>query len=506
MSVLIALRDPMKRTTALLSLLALTGSGCFDPDDTPAGISAETDTGSSSGVATDASDTAPSADTGSSTAATDPVPTSGSDTEDPTTSAGDTTGSDTDGEDSTGEPQLGPRLEMSTPENGDLDAGLDGYFLLHFDRPISQNDALGHIFVTQDGGEPVLVAPQPCPPDADPQCVAGIFPEAFTDPDQGDLPGSTEHSIIVGAGLPDLEGNTNTLDQVVDFRTFEFTANFHDDSEAISGELGGMVYDPQQDALFLAGTTAGGGDCIVRRINIAGEAASPGVTVATPTPQGGGPYCYGMQRYEDTLFVDMSYSGDVRAYTNIGADDLNPFEIVIADPTLPSPHDSLDQVVATAQVGPRRFFSFASFFGGPQPYAVLEFTGGQWSIFQSGENLWPQDGEVSIATGSVGGTEYMFAHAGDHLYKFRVSDATVAAEIEIEQGYDPDVEVDDFGRVYVGTNSRFTVYDGEDLSELESRQGLSTGRFAIDAEASSAVVYFGRYRDPAVVGRMAIEF
>lgn len=494
----------MKRTTALLSLLALTGSGCFDPDNTPPSLATETEGGASSTSTVGSSGSAPTS--GSSSGTTDGPPTTGVDTDDPTTTGGETTGTDTEGDVSTGEPQLGPRLEMSTPENGDLDAGLDGFFLLHFDRPISQNDALGHIFVTQGGGEPVLVAPQPCPPDADPQCVAGIFPEAFVDPDQGDLPGSTDHTIIVGAGLPDLDGNTNTLDQVVEFRTFEFTANFHDDSGAISGELGGMVYDAQQDALFLAGTTADGGDCIVRRIDISGGAASPGVTVATPMAQGGGPYCYGTQLYDGTLFVDMSYSGDVRAYTNIGSDDLNPFEIVIQDPTLPSPHDSLGQVVATAQVGPRRFFSFASFFGGPQPFAVLELTGGTWSIFQTGENLWPQDGEVSIATGSVGGMEYMFAHAGDHLYKFRVADGTLVEEIEVEQGYDPDVEVDAFGRVYVGTNSRFTVYDGDDLSELESRQGLSTGRFGVDAEASSAVVYFARYRDPAVVGRMTLEF
>lgn len=500
----------MKRTTALLSLLTLTGSGCFDPE-VPTSTAAETDGGSSSGPTAGSSElsTGTSSDTSADSGTSDPGTTTVSDTDNPPTSGPGTdtetsTGADTDG--ATGEPQLGPRLEMSTPEDGDLDAGLDGYFLLHFDRPISQNDALGHIFVTQGGGEPVLVAPQPCPPDADPQCVAGIFPAAFVDPDQNDLPGSTEHTIIVGAGLPDLDGNTNTLDQVVEFRTFEFTANYHDDSAAISGELGGMVYDEQQDALFLAGTTAAGGSCIVRRIDIAGGAASPGVTVASPVPQGGGPYCYGMQLYDGTLFVDMSYSGDVRAYTGLAADDLNPTEILIAGPTLPSPHDSLNQVVATAQVGPRRFFSFASFFGGPQPYAVLEFTGGTWSIFQSGANLWAQDAEVSIATGSVDGTDYMFAHTGDHLYKFRVSDATVVADVEIEQGNNPDVEVDAFGRLYVGTNSRFTVYDGEDLSELERREGLSTGRFAIDTDASSAVVYFGRYRDPAVIGRMAIEF
>ena len=170
----------MKRTTALLSLLTLTASGCFDPGEVPPAVEAETDGGSSSGSTTDASGGSPTSEVGSSSGTTAPPSTTAVDTDSTSTSDAETTdtdpdtGDETDADDSTGEAELGPRLEMSTPSDGDLDAGLDGYFLLHFDRPISQNDALGHIFVTQSGGEPILVAPQPCPPDADPQCVAEI--------------------------------------------------------------------------------------------------------------------------------------------------------------------------------------------------------------------------------------------------------------------------------------------------------------------------------------------
>lgn len=489
----------MKNATALLAVLAATS--CFDPVDPPAGSS---DTDGNDVSSTGVIETKPSTSEAETTAGSTTGMGSSEGSTDGAASSG-PPGPETESSSATGEPQLGPQLVDSQPLAGDHDAGLDGFFLLHFDRPVAQGDALGHIFVTQSGGDPILVSPQPCPPDADPQCVAGIFPEAFTDPQTGRLPGATEHTIIVSADLPDLDGNTNTVDRVVEFRTFDFTANWHDDSATLSGELGGMVFDPDNGALFLSGTTSQGGDCIVRRVDIEGGVASAAITVATPVAQGGGPYCYGMQKYGDTLYVDMSYSGDVRAYTGLEQDDLDPTEVIIADPTLPAPHDTLDQVVSTAQVGPRRFFSFASFFGGPQAFAVLEFTDGNWSIFQSGSNLWMPGDEVFIATADIGGTPYMFAHAGETLYKFRVSDATVVDEIPSSGGNNPDIEVDAFGRVWIGSNGHLAVYDGDDLSELAVRDGMDTGRIGVDASADEAVVYFARYRDPAVVGRMRVE-
>lgn len=490
----------MKKTTALLTVLAT--SGCFDPPDssgTPINIETDGTTSmSSSGQPQTSSATDATGDPGPSTATSS---TGG------TSTAGPTTDTDTDaGDTSTGEPQLGPRLVETTPADGDDNAPLETYFLLNFDRPVSQTDAFGHIFVTQGDGDPILVAPQPCPPDADPQCVAGIFPEEFRDPETGDLPGSTPHTIIVSADLPDLDGNTNTLEQVVEFRTFEFTANFFDDSAAISGELGGMVYDPDNEALFIAGTSETGGDCIVRRVDLPGGVATGANTVATPTALGGGPYCYGMQRYGDTLFVDMTYSGDVRVYTGLGSDDLNPTEVVIQDPTLPVPHDDLQEVVATAQAGPRRFFSYGNFVGGPGAFGILELNNDTWSIFQQGTNLWSPGDDVSIAAATIGGTAFLFAVAGEHLYKFRLADASVVDEIEIEQTYDADVEVDEFGRVWVARNGRLHVYDGDDLSVLLERTGLDTGRIGVDAREDGATVYFGRYRDPAVIGRMTVTF
>lgn len=505
----------MKRSTVLFALFGV--AACFTPDDS---VAVDTEDGSSSGGSTT---TATASMSGATTA--DSMTTSGSSTTDPTTSgtttAGptsstdpsttDTTDSSTtevdpDSSSTTSEPQLGPQVVMSTPAADDLDAGLQPFFFVNFDRPISQADALGHVFVTQDGGKPVLVAPQPCPPDNDPTCIAGLFPASFYDGETNDLPGSTDHEIIIGADLPDLDGLTNTQDQVIPFRTFEYEANFFDDSTAISDELGGVVWDDTNGALFVAGLPDSGQDCILRRIGFSGGNPTSAATVATPVAAGGGPYCYGMGLYEDTILLTMTYGSDVRIYDDLTATDFNPGQTIITGTTLPAPHDSLLQINSAAQVGPRRFFSYGRFLATTPPFAILEFTGGNWSVFQTGQNLWEADASLGIATGSVGGTNYLFAHSQSGLYKFRLSDATLIEEVETPQMNDADLFVDDFGRLYVGSNNALRIYAATDLTLLEERLGLDTGRIGVDAEMDAATVYFARYRGDAVVGRIVVNF
>ncbi len=509
----------MKRSTVLFALFGL--GACFTPDDS---VAVDTDDGSTSGSSATMPTTSMSATTvaesmstsASTTADTDPSttgPTSSgptSETDPSTTNAtGDSSTTEVDPDSSsstTSEPQLGPQVVMSTPASDDLDAGLQPFFFVHFDRPVSQADALGHIFVTQDGGKPVLVAPQPCPPDNDPTCVAGLFPEAFWDGDTSDLPGATDHEIIIGADLPDLDGLTNTQDQIISFRTFEYEANFFDDSAAISDELGGVVWDDTNGALFVAGLPDSGQDCILRRIDFVGGNPSAATTVATPVPTGGGPYCYGMALYEDTILLTMTYGSDVRVYEDLTAADFNPAQTIITGTTLPAPHDSLLQISSAAQVGPRRFFSYGRFLATTPPFAILEFTGGNWSVFQTGQNLWEADASLGIATGNVGGTEFLFAHSQTGLYKFRLSDASLIEEVETPNMYDADLFVDEFNRLYVGSNNALRIYAATDLTLLEERLGLDTGRIGVDAEMDAATIYFARYRGDAVVGRIVVNF
>lgn len=502
----------MKRTYVLLASAAL--CGCFSPEDPVADTDPEDSTGSTTGGASvSASATTPTSGTESTSSATmsmtaSPATSDSPSTTDPSETATTSSTGNPESSSSTAAEQLGPQLVMSQPEMDDMDAGIGGFFLLHFDRPVAQADALGNIFVTQDGGEPQIVGVQPCPPDANPQCVAGIFPESFTDPETNDLRGGTAHTIIVSADLPDLDGNTNTEDQVVQFRTFDFTNNFFDDSAAIGSELGGIAYDTTNDALFVAGIGTASGGCILRRINIVGGNPTPAATVAMPVAQGGGPFCYGMSFYEDRILLAMSYSGDVRVYDQLDIDDLDTVELIIEDPALPSPYNSLDQVVAVAQSGPRRFFSFGHFTGGGVGHAsVLELAGGSnWSIFQDGTNLWQADDEITIATGDVGGTGFLFVHNQGELFKFRLSDGTLVDQAEVANGSNADLITDGFGRLYIGMNSVLQVIDGADLSIIEERNGLDTSRIAIDAGMNNATVYYTRYRDAAVIGRTVINF
>ncbi len=475
-------------------------AGCFSPEEFEGDGPTDTDGMESTGSMT----TLASGPTDPSTGSTGP--TSGT-TSSTTTTTDPDTGSSSESSSETTEPvENGPRLIDSVPAAGDLDAGLDPVFFLYFDRPISQAEALGNIFVSQDGGEPVIVSPQPCPPDADPTCIAGLFPESFYDED-GRLPANTPHEVIVSADLPDLDGITNINDQIVDFTTFDFTANFFDDSEAIDTELGGLDFDAGSQALYVAGVP-GNSDCIVRRIPIAGGVPSPASTVATPQFTGGGPYCYGLDIYGGTMLLSMSYSGDVRAYPNLELDNLNASEILIDSPTLPDPHDTLSEVQSVAVSGNRRFFSYGNFVGGPDGFAILEQAAdGGWSIFESGENLWDPSDSLNIVAGSVEGPEYLFAHAGDSIFKFRVSDGSLVDELELEQSQNNALlRLDGFDRLYVGRNGSFRVLSAVDFELLEERSGLDTGRFAVLAMADQALVYFARYRDAAVIGRMTINF
>ncbi len=491
----------MDRTPWTCLLLAL--GACFNPDPSTdaASTSADTDTDAGTSAPIDMETLGGGTDPSSSNtsdADTDPAETSATDA--------DTTRGDADTSSSSGEPaQLGPQVVMSAPSDGDDDANIGTYFLVHFDRPVSINEALGHVFVSQEGGEPQLIAPQPCPPDADPLCLAGIFPESFLDPETGRLPSNTAHEIIIAADLPDLDDNTNAEDQVLSFRTFTFENDFYDDSSAITQELGGLAYDTTNDALFVAGLPTSG-DCIVRRVDIDGGNPSPALTVATPVASGGGPLCYGLSFYEDNLFLAMTYAGEVWVYDELTANDLDSFGGMLNNPDLAAPHDTLQQVSSVAQVNGRRFFGYGRYFGGPPPSAIVERSGGAWSIFQSGTNLWLPDDEVGMATGIVGGAAFMYVHSRDALYAFRLSDGALMAEAETEQMYDTDVVTDAFGRVYVGSNSALRIFDGADLTLLEERTGLPTGRIAVDAEASSAVVYYAQYRGAARIGRMQVTF
>jgi hypothetical protein len=406
---------------------------------------------------------------------------------------------------------------MSVPADGDLAAPLDPYFFVYFDRVVGVNDAVGKISVAQNGGMPAVISPMPCPPDADPTCIAGLYPESFSDPMTGRLPANTAHTITVAADFPDPDGMVNTMDQTVAFTTFDFTANFFDDTANITDEIGGIAYDEGSQALFIVGLPAGGGDAIVRRIPIPGGVAGAATTVATPLSMGGGPYAYGVDAIGGQLYVSMSYSGDVRRYSNLSAASLNATEVIFGPSTgLAAPDDTLLQVQSVAIAGGltlfgRGLFGRGYFLATDPGYELLaRNAGGTFSIYEDGSNLW-DDADwygSNIVAGTVDGSEMLYVAASTGIFKFRVADGSMLGSIEPEFDlYAADLHLDSNDHLFVGTGSGVHVFDAasDSLDAITSREGLDASRIALREEGNTVHVYYHRFRGEAIIGVVPID-
>ena len=481
------------------SLLTLTA--CYNQ---PGPIEVETESSD------DATMTNPSSDTSASSTMTNPSTTEPSTTE-PSTTEPSTTEPGTDSmtmtttdPDTTTGAELGPQIVMSVPTDGDMVAPLDSYFLLHFDRIVSPNDALGHLFVAQDGGEPQAVSPQPCPPDADPMCIAAIFPKEFVDPDSGNLPPNTEHVITLEAAFPDIDGVVNSTDQTVTFTTFDYNPDFFDDSVQIPEEFGGLVWSLDQNALFLTGQNGGG--CIVRRVPLNGQGVPQAAsTAAVPT---GSQLCYGIDIVGPSLYVSGSYSQVVYRYT-LGGGDLSGTQFLIENPTLAPPLDELDETQSVTGVDGSLFFAHGEFLGGVTDSSILR-SAPAWSEFTDGQNLWNQaDSGVTIAATTIDGVPILFAFAESQLFRFRIADGVVEADLEFPDiGFSTDIAIDSNNRVYLGANNGIYVVDGEadDFAPITERLGFDATRIALREVGDTVHVYYQRFRENGQIGHVPITY
>ncbi|HWB81106.1 MAG TPA: hypothetical protein VG755_39355, partial [Nannocystaceae bacterium] len=432
------------------------------------------------------------------------------DTSPPTTTASSDTEATTE-PDSTGNTELGPQIVMSIPADGDLAAGLDPYFFIYFDRVVGVNDAVGKITVAQDGGTPAVVSPMQCPPDADPTCIAGLFPESFSDPATGRLPANTSHTVTVAADFPDPDGLVNTMDQTVAFTTFDFTADFFDDTANISDEIGGIAYDEGSQSLFIVGLPPSGGDAIVRRIPIPGGVPGAATTVASPSSMGGGPYAYGIDAIGGELYVAMSYSGDVRRYSNLGAATLDATEVVVGPNTgLAAPDDTLLQVQSVTVAGGNTLFARGYFLATDPGYSIFARNGGgTFSIWEDGSNLWDNADWYgnNITAGTVDGSEVLFVANSLGIFKFRVADGTLLGSIMPDYSlYSADLHIDANDHLFLGSDSGVFVYDAasDDLPLVTAREGLEASRIALREDAGTVFVYYLRFRGEAIIGELPI--
>jgi hypothetical protein len=421
--------------------------------------------------------------------------------ESPTDSAGDLEGGTADETDGSEVPP-GPQLVRSLPADGDQHASLSPSFQLYFDRIVSPNDAVGNLWVSQDGGMAQPVSPLHCEPDSDPTCIAAELPEAFREAITGRLPGASTIEITVRADFADPEGNVGTSDQTASFRTFPYEASFYDDSETIDTLCGGIAHDPGTESLFFVG--APGGYAFIRRVPIPGGVPGVASTVAMPT---GAYYIDGLEVLGDRLYAPGASTANIYLYENLAAADLMATEDIVTTTGLPAPLDTFTGVWSVAQVGGLRYYAHESaYLEGSSP--ILRFDGVDWSVFLAGAGLWEHNESVVVAGRSIDGVDYLFASAGTHLYRIDVASGAILTQIEREDlQYGTDIELDSKGRLWIGTWNQLVVLDGKtaDLRMLADRSDIAATKLALREDGTAVHAYFHSFYGPCLIGHVAIQ-
>lgn len=404
----------------------------------------------------------------------------------------------------------GPQLVRSTPGDGETEASIEPYALLYFDRPVSFASAAGKIRASNS------LVPDPAPlttmscPDADPTCVAIIYPDTFHDPaaNGNRLPGGSLHTVVVDKSFADPDGNTNDLDQSTSYTTFSYDLRFVDDSAVVQEESGGLDYDPGTQALFACGLESFQNQSfIIRRIPLpGGVAGTPETATIVDTSNTGGPYTYGLDIYNGRMYVSGTYQSRVYEYGDItGA---LPTPMMHYQTGLPAPNDVLLNVDSTAVAQGWPLFGSRPYAGGPMDAVVTRTAAGGYVIWMDVGASFDISSGFTLAAGldAPGGAEvvYVGIQGDGTILKIDAATKTIINQHVHEPGlYDSKLRVDSRGRLYVGTGGGVWVYDTAGtagFTELAAHRGLDAGRIAIREEGPVTHVYFMRFRDPLRIG------
>jgi ligand-binding sensor domain-containing protein len=75
-------------------------------------------------------------------------------------------------------------------------------------------------------------------------------------------------------------------------------------------------------------------------------------------------------------------------------------------------------------------------------------------------------------------------------------------------GYDVDLHIDSSGRLWVGDNDGIRVLNvaNDSFEVVAERSGFDATRFALREDGDTVHAYYARFRDPATIGHLAIDF
>lgn len=349
-------------------------------------------------------------------------------------------------------------------------------------------------------------------PDADPTCVAIIYPATFHDPSANNrLPGGSLHTIVVDKSFADPDGNMNDLDQTTSYTTFPYDLRFLDDSSVLGEESGGIDYDPGTQALFACGLEpALNQSFTIRRIPLpGGVAGTPETAAIVDTANTGGQLCYGVDIYNGRMFVSGTYQSRVYEYPDLSAQMLPvPAPTIHYQTGLPAPNDMLINVDSAAVAQGMPIFGSRPYAGGPMSAVVTRTASGGFAIWMDVGASFDISSGFTVSSGVDGmdGIEVVYVgFLGDGtILKIDAATKTIINQHVHEPGlYDAKLRVDSRGRLYVGTGGGVWVYDTSGtagFTEIKAHRGLDAGRIAIREEGEVTRVYFMRFRDPLRIG------
>ncbi len=402
-----------------------------------------------------------------------------------------------------------------------MQASLRKVVSLYFNEPVSFASATGKIKASRATEAPVVLQVYACP-NNDPTCIAAVFPDSFLDPTNtftSALPGDTNFTVTIDKTFADPNGKTTTTDTVLSFKTFKYTFNFFDDSNAIPSEAGGLDYDPGSQAIFVCGVDPSTSTMLLRKIHLQGGVPQGAVTFSQPdTLNTGGPFCYGLDIYDGTLYASGSYAGRVFAYNDLTVASQVKADTVLLNTTLPMPDDQLDQVQAVAALnkGKELYFAFGNVGAGSMTAGVVKLDAPTqaWSIWLPATNLFSPSKGFTITRGhDAQQNAYIYLSAGDKIFKVRSLDKTIVNTHQLASNLaDAQLRTDSKGRLYVANpynGDALTVYDtsgSQGFKTIATRDGLPMGRFGLTEQGNDVTLYFMNFRDSARIGTTTINF
>lgn len=412
----------------------------------------------------------------------------------------------------------GPIVASSLPTDGALQAGINPYAIVYFDRVVTVANAAGNFSIEGGGNDKALAQVVNCP-EPDPTCIGVLYPSGFAQGDNRKLKGASDYVLTISKDFEDTDGNANLVDQTISFRTYAFDLDFFDDSAAIDQEAAGIAFVPTVPALYVHGLGDENGQDgpVLRRVDLDGAFQPTGAeTVGVPKygQMGGGPYAYGLDYLDAAtgaqgLYLAWTYPNAVLRY-NVAAGGALSVAATYEFTQLPSPDEELYGVMSTTSIDGTLYFGHG--FGSPVSGILQLVAGTGFSVWLADDGVFDASDDFHVAAGQGPDSNILYVANEKVILKIDRATKSVINQHDDDQNYydDTQLRVDSKGRLYVADGDDLRIYDTSGttgFAELAARESIHIARFDIREEGDDVHVYFlVNYRGEAKIGTTSFSF